>query len=352
MIRETSRQRPSFINSNMEALDLIGGPVSFEGAVSLEETSEGVHPWRLPIERRNLFEPSLVNKASMPAGIRLTFVSDTSSLRLEIVSPEVEPTPPWIFDLLVDGELHERAAPPMTAEAIQFNDLPSGEHRLELYLPSQYAPVVVRALKIDRDASIASWADERKRIVLYGSSITHCRHAAGPSETWPALVARRFDLHLTSLGFGGDCHLDPVVGRMIRDLPADYIGLKIGINMMAAASASDRTFRALAIGLIETIREGHPETPMALVSPICHPPNEATENPAGMTLQLMRERLSEACSALQERGDRYLHYVDGLSLMGPDALHLYIDGIHPSAEGYRFLADAWAREVGPKLGLM
>ena len=121
--------------------------------------------------------------------------------------------------------------------------------------------------------------------------------------------------------------MDPMVGRMIRDLPADYIGLKIGINMMGAASASDRTFRALAIGLIQTIRDGHPNTPLALVSPICHPPNETTQSAAGMTLQLMRQRLAEACDVLRTHGDANLHYVDGLSVMGPDDVGLYIDGI-------------------------
>ncbi len=39
------------------------------------------------------------------------------------------------------------------------------------------------------------------------------------------------------------------------------------------------------------------------------------------------------------------------SVMGPDDVGLYIDGIHPSSEGYRFLAAGWAREVAPKLGL-
>lgn len=333
-----------------QSLSLTDGPVSIEGAVSVEKTAQGIHPWRLPLDQRDLFEPSVVNKAAMPAGVRLTLVSDTSNVALDIVPPGVEPDPPWVFDLMVDGELHQRLAPGMEADTLAFTDLPPGQHHLELYLPSQYAPVVIRALRIDAGATAQPLPDTRQRIVFYGSSITHCRHAAGPSETWPALVARRFDLHLTSLGYGGDCHMDPIVGRMIRDLPAACIGLKLGINMMGAGSASDRSFRALAIGLIQTIRDGHPDTPMAVVSPICHPPNETTPNAVGMTLELMRQRLAETCQLLRERGDQNLHYVDGLSLMGPDDVHLYADGIHPSAEGYRFLADAYAQKVMPQLG--
>ena len=54
-----------------QRLPLLGGPLSFEGAVSLEEREGGaVLPWRLPLEERAFFEPSVANKASMPAGPR------------------------------------------------------------------------------------------------------------------------------------------------------------------------------------------------------------------------------------------------------------------------------------------
>ena len=332
-----------------QSIPLQGGNLSIEGAISLEQTDAGLQPWRLPVAERDLFEKSPTNKASMPAGIRLTLISDTSSVRLDVVPPPVGSDPPWVFDLLVDGQLHGRIPPAIDAGVIQFDDIPAGEHRLELYLPSQYVPVILRGLSIDAGASASAWKDDRQRIVFYGSSITHCRHAAGPCETWPAIVANRSNLHLTSLGLGGDCHLDPMFARLIRDLPADAIGLKLGINMMGG-STNDRTFRAFAIGLIKTIRDGHPNTPLAVVSPICHPPNEETPNVVGMTLQIMRQRLAEAVDVLQGSGDKNIHYINGLDLMGPDDIHLYIDGIHPSAEGYRFLADAYLREVMPKLG--
>ncbi len=334
--------------SPSQSIPLQGGPLTIEGAVSLEQTEAGLHPWRLPVAERDLFEKSPANKASMPAGIRLTLVSDTSSVRLDVVPPPVESDPPWVFDLVVDGQLQGRIAPVIDADSIQFDDLPHGEHRLELYLPSQYVPVVLRGFYIDAGASATAWIDDRKRIIFYGSSITHCRHAAGPSETWPAIVANRSNLHLTSLGLGGDCHLDPMFARTIRDLPADAIGLKLGINM-TGGSVNDRTFRAFVIGFIKTVRDGHAETPIAVVSPICHPPREETPNVVDMTLQIMRQRLVEAVDVLRGHGDNHLHYVDGLSLMGADDVHLYIDGIHPSAEGYRFLAEAYLREVMPKL---
>ena len=349
-------------NSTTQSVDLQNGALAFEGAVSVERTDAGVQPWRLPVAERDLFPqeqiglPQLVHQTSRPSGVRLTFRSDTNAVTLRVAPPGVEPDPkagtdqPWVFDLLVDGELHQRVSPEVDAEAIAFTDLPAGDHLLELYLPSQYVPIVVRELRIDAGASVGAWPDERPRIVFYGSSITQCRHAAGPSETWPALVAQRFDLHHTNLGVGGQCHMDPMMGRMIRDLPADYICLKLALCMVDG-SVTDRTFRSLAIGLLKTIRDGHPDTPMAVVSPICCPAVE-TENHNGMTLVRMREILVEVYDLLGAHGDSNLHYVDGLSLLDAGDTHLLgKDGAHPTAEGYRFLAKAYGDKVMPLLGL-
>ena len=93
---------------------------------------------------------------------------------------------------------------------------------IELWLP-QFGSFQLRNLEIDDGATLQPFADARPQWVTYGSSITQCRTAASPTQTWPAIVARQHGLNLTCLGYGGQCHLDAMVARMIRDLPADYI---------------------------------------------------------------------------------------------------------------------------------
>ncbi len=66
----------------------------------------------------------------------------------------------------------------------------------------------------------------------------------------------------------------------------------------------------------------------------------------------MRELVAEICDLLCAQGDTNLHYVDGMSLLGPEDVHLFSDdGIHPGAEGCRFLAHAYADKVMPLLGM-
>ena len=167
--------------------------------------------------------------------------------------------------------------------------------------------------------------------------------------TWPAIVARERGLDLTCLGYGGNCHLEPMIAMMIRDLPADLISMKVGINIYGAASLSPRTFRAALIGFVRILREGHPDTPLAVASPIFSPPRERAENAVGFTLEAMREEVAAAVDDLRAHGDRNVHYVDGLRLFGHELARLLSDGTHPDAEGYKHLARNFTREVADEV---
>jgi hypothetical protein len=335
----------------MQHIALTEGPASVAGAVTLEQTDGGVKPWRLPFDRLDLFDKPLVAHGEMAAGVRVTLVSDTSTLELHKRNFYAGDAFNLNFDLCVDGSLHQRVASSVADEVVRFTNIPQGEHRLDVYLPMSGAPTVVRGVAIDDGASATTFEDTRPKWVVYGSSITQCAAAAGPSETWPAIVSREFDLNLTCLGYGGNCQLEPLVAMMIRDLPADYISLCLGINVIGANSYSDRTFRAAVLGLISIIREKHPTTPMVVVSPISNPPREEPLNKAGMNLVKERRYIAEAVDILKQRGDEHIHLVNGLDLFGPHLAHHMPDQLHPDAEGYRVLAKQYASVVMPHFAI-
>jgi lysophospholipase L1-like esterase len=251
------------------------------------------------------------------------------------------------LDVCVDGVLHA-SVPLAGRESFAVLDLPAGEKAIELWLP-QFGRFRLLELTLDDGATLSPFADRRRRWLTYGSSITQCRDAASPTLTWPAIVARDRDLNLTCLGYGGQCHLDPMIARLIRDQPADYISICAGINIYGGASLGPRTFLPALIGTVRTIREWHPETPLALISPIFSPSRETTPNAAGMTLQAYRDDVAAAVEALESRGDTQIFYVDGLSLFGPDLAEHLPDGLHPDTVGYRHLAENFLRVVGPRL---
>ncbi len=77
------------------------GRLSWQGAVSLERTEEGVMAWRIPHEERVLFAEALQDRAAMAAGVRISFLSDTRSVAGRFVPAEgLCP-----IDLCCDGEV-------------------------------------------------------------------------------------------------------------------------------------------------------------------------------------------------------------------------------------------------------
>lgn len=104
------------------------------------------------------------------------------------------------------------------------------------------------------------------------------------------------------------------------------------------------------IGMLETIREKHKETPLAVISPIYGTEERETkENKLGFTLPLMRREIKDTVKLLQSRGDRHLHYLDGLEWFGPEDGDLLTDGLHPGAEGYELLGSRFGDRLAAAL---
>jgi lysophospholipase L1-like esterase len=316
--------------------------LTWQGAVSLQKTEDWVMPWRTPHPMHVLFPEPLLERSAMPAGVRISFRSNTTQVSGNIV-PQNES---GILDLCCDGEVV--ASLDLTQkDNFAFEGLSGEEKLIELWLP-QFGQFQLRNLRIDDGATLRPFADARPRWVTYGSSITQCRTAASATQTWPAIVARQHGLNLTCLGYGGQCHLDAMVARMIRDMPADYISMCLGINIQGASSLGPRTFRPAIIGAVQIVREKHPDIPLVLMSPICSPPREEAPNAVGFHLKGMREEVQAAAEALQSQGDRNIHYIDGLRVFGADYEHLLPDALHPDAEGYRVMGKNFRTEVAEK----
>ncbi|MGW4766392.1 lipase, partial [Streptomyces pseudogriseolus] len=188
---------------------------------------------------------------------------------------------------------------------------------------------------------------------------------------------------LINLGFGGSALLDPFTARTMRDTPADLISVKIGINLVNLVAMRLRVFTPAVHGFLDTIREGHPTTPLLVISPILAPIHEDTPGPCAMdltefaagkltfraegdpaeraagklTLNVIRNELSSIVAARAE-DDPHLHYLDGRSLYGaPDAAELPLpDALHPDAATHRLMGERFAElaflqgPFGPRKG--
>ncbi|MFD7414391.1 GDSL-type esterase/lipase family protein [Kitasatospora purpeofusca] len=371
----------------MRDYPLVDGPVEIRGALDLEATPVGVMPRRLPAWTKEQYQdPTVFGGTVMPSGVRLVFRTDARVLEFVVLTSTgqldgaPEPRPTGMLELRVDGALVARQRAPLghvvrmagpgTAQRLvpgeprtaRFDALPAGMKDVELWLPQQ-TPTELVALRADGEV-LAPLPDGRPRWVHHGSSISHCLEADGPTGTWPVVAASLGGAEVTNLSQPGNDMLDPYVARTIRDLPADLISLETGINIVARATFRLRTFGPAVHGFLDTIRDGHPDTPLLVVSPVSCPALDGCPGPTSvgrdgritalgdpaevalgaLSLQVVRDELARIVSARRAR-DPHLHYLDGRELLGPAEVDDLPDGLHPSAAAYRRMGERFARHA-------
>ena len=360
----------------MQNIALENGPVHICGALDVDRRPTGIVPRRLPNWTRPQVPLFMEIMVTMPSGVRLEFATTARHIELDVLPTRIEiskPPAPAVFDLVIDGSdvrsvatecgdrlkinLADRGKAMRVrgdAGTVAFTDLPSGVKQCELWLPAN-AILEVRGLRVDDAARVeAPAAHARRRWVHHGSSISHCMEASSPTGTWPVVAARLANVELLNLGLGGNCHLDQFVARTMRDEAADVLSLKVGINVVNMDSLRERTFAPALHGFIDTIREGKPNAPFLIASPIFCPSAEERPGPtipdasgkfvtlpghdeirAGcLSLQQMRAIIRDVVEGRRKAGDANLHYLDGLELFGAaDAADLP-DDLHPNGPGY------------------
>ena len=216
------------------------------------------------------------------------------------------------------------------------------DHRAIVYLPEGMRP---RVLDVAAVGGSIEPAEPRKKWVCYGDSIVEGWIASGPAMSWPAIVARENALDVVNMGYAGSARGEIVSAEHIGGLPADVISINHGTNCWTRIPHSVDQMRANTEAFLTVVRQGHPQTPILVVSPIIRPDGEETANKLGATLGDLRAAMEEATRARIDAGDTNLQLVEGLPLMPAEQLG---DGIHPNDEGHATIA----RALGPMLQQM
>lgn len=325
-------------NIKMDEYGYFDNVFSFEGAVSVEKKENYCAPWRIDYEQKELF-PSIKDKVGrLCSGIRLCFSTDAENIALKL--SEIEEA--MLIDVIINGEFNQQLKIENT-DIVYFNKLNNEFKNVEIWL-AQSQSFKLEKVMISEGSKISKSLVKQKRWVHYGSSISQSNDASSPSKTWAAMTARKRNLHLTNLGFSGECVFDPMVALQIRDLPADYITLKLGINTYPGLQTK-RMFEPCVIAFIKIIREKHPSTPLTVLSPIYCESRETILGECGLCLQDMRKILQNVVNTFKKYGDRNIYYLSGLELLGEEHKKLLPDNLHPNAEAQYIMSNNFVNKV-------
>ena len=309
--------------------------IQWQGAVSLERSSTGVRPWRIPHDQRMLFDPGQVMKAAMPSGVRIVFQSNTRIVSgVARVAGDTKS-----IDLWCDGGPH--ATHDLSTNPVFSFHLPTGMKRIEMWLP-QFGEFELVSLEIG-DGVIEQVEDTRPKWVIFGASNCQCRQAASSTGTWPAVASHIRGWNLTNLAVGGQNHLDIMMARTMASLPADILTIAPSGNFIRKSSFNLRTLRSRLLGFVQILREPHPDTPVVMLTLFHSRDERGWTNDVGMGRDIAVEETTRAVEVLREYGDENIHLLDGLELFGPaDDEHLAEDGVHMKPSGYRLIGERFA----------
>jgi hypothetical protein len=305
----------------------------------------GVAMSRVPSTLRPLLNPAARRASLNGCGCEIRFVLRGAAAPVSRRRPPADPCDPvgvaevWFgpfqggFELcprLIGPEptvISVRYPPPMAAlEALAgARGLPFDPRVVRVLLPYDM-PTDLLAIEGDV-APPAPRQTPQRRLLAYGSSITHGGSALAPSATYAMRVARALGYDLLNLGFAGSAQLEPELAHYLADeLAWDAALLELGVNVLDRWSAdrfadAARRFVAIVAGA------GRP----LLVTDILTCAEDLAGDPK---LAAFRAAVAGAVTATLARAI----YVAGGELL-PDAALLSADLLHPSAAGMELIAD-------------
>jgi len=318
---------------------------------------EGVYR-RLPLQPPEPIRPEVDRLADYPTGAQLRFATDSPKLavQVELAAPAGMYQMPATGQCGIDcymGPIGNMtyvgtakfAAATAAYEAVLFDGAVAEWREVTLNLPL-YQGVKRIAVGLAPTAGLRPFAGfaSGKRVLLYGTSITHGACATRPGMAYPNVLSRMFPLEFVSFGFSGNAQGEPEMARLIAgvDDPAllvlDYEGNTPSTERLAVTLP----------GFIAIVRERHPEVPILVVSQI--PLARESYDGDMLRRRLERKRIQLATvERLCAAGDCNVHFCDGESLLGADWHECTTDGIHPSDLGYYRIAHALRPKIASLL---
>ena len=178
----------------------------------------------------------------------------------------------------------------------------------------------------------APWKDPRP-VVVYGTSIQQGGCATRPGMSHTNIMSRMLNRPFLDLAFSGSGKGEPAIAEIIAGIenPAMLI-----LDYDANAHADG--LRNTLSNFIDILRKKHPLVPILLVSRLPFAEEFKTK------YQYTNERLEltlihlEELKKRRESGDENIHFLDGMTLYGPEPWECTVDGVHATDLGFSRIA--------------
>ncbi|OHV34533.1 hypothetical protein BBK14_15520 [Parafrankia soli] len=292
--------------------------------------------------------------ASIPVGVRLELQGDAEAVvvayRTECDARDPRGPGPGVgvgvgqtFEMWV-GDSLLATAPAVHGEGTVELPLNAGTRTTTVYLPERMRPTVLSLTPVGGSLEPGP---PRPRWLAYGDSIVEGWVASSAGSSWPARLGRRLGLDVCNLGYAGAARGEIPSAEHLASVPAALISISYGTNCWSTIPHTAELLRAGLDVFLTVVRQGHPDTPVVVTTPIRRPDAETTPNRVGATLDDLRVAMASLVQARIDGGDPSLTLVHGETLLDESLL---ADGVHPGDDGHAVMADRLEpvlRKAGP-----
>ncbi len=208
------------------------------------------------------------------------------------------------------------------------------ERPATIYVPEGMLPVIRSLTAVHGEIAPAP---AEPRWLAYGDSTTQGWIASGPAQAWAAIAARKAGLDLVNMGYAQSGRGDIASAEHLAALEADVITISYGASCWSRVPHTSAMVEVGLDAFLDVVRQGHPETPIVVMSPVAWPEADHAPNRLGATLDEIRRSIESVTRWRIREGDVNLALLPGRDVI--DEWYL-TDGIYPGDEGHKRIAAA------------
>jgi lysophospholipase L1-like esterase len=230
---------------------------------------------RLPLRVKSQVSDFLWSMGERPAGITIRFITNSKRLRMrwrvgKDYHVNKRETACMVGGIDCYGRAENRqwfwagcAAPEQ--DGISFEspvngaDFDGQTREYRIYLPIGEILEELSIGVLENAAIDTAPKDDRKPVVMYGTSIVHGYCVSRPGMTHPAMLQRRLDYPFVNLGFGGVGRMDAPIGELLAEIDAALYVVDCLPNMDPATVNQNMEI------FTKIIRAKRPQTPILFV---------------------------------------------------------------------------------------
>ncbi len=171
----------------------------------------------------------------------------------------------------------------------------------------------------------------KKKILFYGSSVTHGACASRPGLTYPATLGRMLECEIINMGFSGNCLGEECIARKFGEFDYDLFVMEYGYN-----AETVEYFESTHEPFFKIMREHHPDVPVIFIT---RPEFNHITTPIQAGIKAVIKNTYE--NAVNS-GDKRVYYIDGRDIF-PDYMrgdYSTPENVHPNDRGMFEIAKA------------